>query len=97
VVSAEVGGDAMSEYTKGPATAILSDDEILRRRDRNSFDSGYQAGVECHAELRAELLEALKEMVKDGAFAELCQAIGEEPSWLNTARAAIAKAEAKNV
>lgn len=41
------------------AREILSDEEILARRDRNSFDGGYQAGVECHAELRTELLEAL--------------------------------------
>jgi hypothetical protein len=40
-----------------------------------------------------EILEVLKEMVADDAFAELCQGIGEEPSWLKLARAAIAKAQ----
>jgi hypothetical protein len=33
------------------------------------------------------LREALEEMVKDDAFSELCQGIGEEPSWLVKARA----------
>lgn len=42
------------------AREILSDEEILARRDRNSFDGGYQAGAECQAGLINELLEALK-------------------------------------
>jgi hypothetical protein len=40
-----------------------------------------------------DMLSALKAMVNDAAFADLCQSIGEEPDWLKNARAAIAKAE----
>lgn len=39
-----------------------------------------------------EMYEALRSMVSDGAFEELCQTIGEEPEWLKLARAALAKA-----
>lgn len=83
----------MSEYAKGSATAILSHEDILRRRDRNSFDSGYQAGVECHAELRAELLEALKAIFADNCF---YHKTGDERAY-RLSMQAIAKAEAKNV
>lgn len=54
------------------------------------------APIEANAHLIAaapEMYEALGAMIADDAFAELCAVIGEEPNWIKTARAAIAKAE----
>ena len=42
-----------------------------------------------------EMYETLQKMVADEAFEDLCQGIGEIPSWLTMARAAIAKAEGR--
>lgn len=64
-----------------------ADDYHPPTRSQAEFDAKLMAAA-------PELLEALKAMVADDAFAELCQSIGEEPAWLNMARAAISKAEA---
>jgi hypothetical protein len=47
-------------------------------------------GEEIRGVTAKRLMEALREMVNDEAFAELLATIGEEPSWLLKARAALA-------
>ena len=42
-----------------------------------------------------EMYEALMKMVSDDAFADLCEGIGEEPTWLKLGRTALAKAEGR--
>jgi hypothetical protein len=43
-----------------------------------------------------EMYGAIKAMIADDAFAELCAGIGEEPEWLKLGKLAIAKAEGNN-
>ena len=44
----------------------------------------------------AELLEIVTRMANDDAFADLCDSIGEKPSWLKMAPLAIKNAEAQS-
>jgi hypothetical protein len=67
-------------------------------RAMNDYRSDPNIEADAHLIAAApDLFEALKEMVSDSAFAELCQGIGEDPKWLKMGRAAIAKAEGQGV
>ena len=58
------------------ATAILNDEEVLARRDRNAFDGGYNAGYEaCLQEQRLAAISA--------PIAEVNDACEGEPCWRN--------------
>lgn len=88
----------MSTVKTQTAREILSDDEVLARRDRNAFDGGFQAGAIYGMDLRAELLEALKAILHhydDATFGGDYYLGNHLPTARENALAAIAKAEAK--